>query len=271
VGTSVLSSNQILGKIIAAQATSERFLDINAARIYRGNKQANQYVPMILTTDFQVSRGDSGQHLLFWSGPQNTTWSFQQRGVIQQTRTGHIAHYWRDDKRSTFFDDPSVTFTFQTGNIMPLRTLSGTGALTALPPGLLDYYDFFTFLDEPKILSDGRPNFINIVYHSMLYPTILLRGFFEPDSVITVTEDASRPASVSWSATFRIRSSDPPLTSGKQLQSAWLSNTPSASALPVDAPDTWLDNLLDTVSVDPIPLVEGVKYGVDAFKKRDDE
>lgn len=221
MGTEVIQSNEILGKLQALGAASSRLNEINDARIFRGSRKNAPFTPMILTTDYQVSEQENGRHLLFWSGPQNTTWSFQQRGTIQQTRTGHIAHYWRDDKRSTFFDDPSVTFTFQTGNIMPIRVDNKSDTVKVFPPGLLDYYDFFSFLDEPKILSSGRPNFINIVYHSLLYPTILLRGFFEPETPITISEEASRPASVVWQATFRIRSSDPPITDGKKLRDAW--------------------------------------------------
>jgi hypothetical protein len=226
-GAEVSQSSDILNQIQGLVASSQRFSDLDDARLFRGSVRGNaQFVPMIITTDFQVSRGDSGKHILFWSGPSNTTWSFQQRGTIQQTRTGHIAHYWRDDKRSTFFDDPTVAFTFQTGNIMPVRTVGNS--LVTFPPGLLDYYDFFTFMDEKKILPDGRPNFINIVYHSLLYPTILLRGFFEPETVISVVEEAGRPAGVTWNATFRIRSSDPPFYDGKKLRDSWYQSIPAS-------------------------------------------
>jgi len=226
VGTEVINSDRILQQLTSLGAFSDRASDVESARLARGSRTSREFVPMIITTDQQVSLGDRGKHILFWSGPQNTTWTFQQRGVTQQTRTGYIAHYWRDDKRTTFFDDPSVSFTFQTGNIMPIREATrqdGTASLIFLPPGLLDYYDFFSFMDEPKILSSGRPNFINIVYHSLLYPTVLLRGFFEPETPITVNEDASRPGSVTWSATFRVRQSNPPLHDGSKLRDAWAS------------------------------------------------
>ena len=217
----VVNSERILNQLLTSGAASDRAAELNEARLARG-RAGSKSVPMIMTTDYQVSQGDRGKHILFWSGPQNTTWNFNQRGAIQKTRTGHIAHFWRDDKRSTFFDDPSVVFTFQTGNIMPVR--NSNGSLIFLPPGLLDYYDFFSFMDEPKILQSGRPNFINIVYHSLLYPCILLRGFFEPESTISVTEDSSRPASVTWQATFRVRSSNPPLHNGARLRDAWASS-----------------------------------------------
>jgi len=190
---------------------------------------SSRYIPMIMTTDYQVSLGSEGKHILFWSGPSNTSWSFVQRGVFQQTRSGTITHYWRDSRRSTFFDEPTVTFGFQTGNIMPIRIVDGSDDVISLPPGLLDYYDFFTMLDEQKILSDGRPNFVNIVYHSLLYPTILLRGFFDPSSSINVDEDVSNPASVNWSGTFRVKTSDPPLYDAYKLKLAWEDSIVNAS------------------------------------------
>lgn len=191
------------------------------------------YVPMIMTTDYQVSRGVEGKHILFWSGPANTSWTFAQRGTMQQSRTGTIAHYWRDGRRSTFFDEPSVTFTFQTGNIMPVRVSSEPNDLIFLPPGLVDYYDFFTMIDEEKILSDGRPNLINIVYHSMLYPTVLLRGFFDPSSPLTITESANTPNQVTWEGTFRIKTSDPPLHNSEKLKAAWLDAVRNGTRVPV--------------------------------------
>jgi hypothetical protein len=226
MGTEVINSDRILQQLTSLGAFSDRTSEIESARLARGQRVSREFIPMIITTDQQVTLGDRGKYILFWSGPQNTTWTFQQRGVTQQTRTGYIAHYWLDNKRTTFFDDPSVSFTFQTGNIMPVREAvraDGTASLIFLPPGLLDYYDFFSLLDEPKILSSGRPNFVNIVYHSLLYPTILLRGFFEPESPITVTEDAQKPASVTWAATFRVSQSNPPLHDGSKLRDAWAS------------------------------------------------
>lgn len=223
-------SRSLLDKIRLLASSTDRNIELDKDRLYRGTRTATGFIPMIITTDYQVSRAGSGQHLLFWSGPKNTTWNFNQRGSIQQSRSGHIAHFWRDSKRSTFFDNPSVQFTFQTGNIMPIRTKGG-GTLTTLPPGLVDYYDFFQFMDERKILSSGRPNFVNIVYHSLLYPTILLRGFFEPETTISVTEDASKPASIEWNATFRIKESDPPFYDSSKLMNAWYAASAPDSTL----------------------------------------
>lgn len=221
-------------------------LDTNDTFNYRNlvGSRPNGVSPMIITTDFRVSTstGSNSQpskttrdHLVFWSSPKNTVWEFNQRGTIQQTRAGHIAHFWRDDKRSTFFDNPSITFTFQTGNIQPLSIESRL--LNILPPGLLDYYEFFSLLDEQKILSDGRPNYVNIVYNSLLYPNILLRGFFDPQFMISVQEDSTKPAQVTWSAKFILKESTPSFNDATKLQAAWGSSFRPIDTLVTDVID----------------------------------
>lgn len=184
--------------------------------------------PMIITTENLAAQD---RYLVFWSGPSNTQWSFPMRAAQQQTRSGTVLHTWRNSSRQTFFDEPTVTFTFQAGNIMPVRVAQGTPAeggskviseAISLPPGLLDFYDFFEILNQPKILSDGRPNFVFIAYHSLVYPEIFMRGFFNPEG-LQFTEDSQNPANLSWSAGFKIRSTEPPFWNSHQLIASWRS------------------------------------------------
>lgn len=195
----------------------------------RGDDSRGPYrfsgAPLIISTE---NLAFQGRYILFWSGPSNTSWSFPTRSSVQQTKSGTITHYWRDAYRQSFFDEPSVSFTFQAGNIMPVRVMdtsqgqSAGTVTTSLPFGLMDFYDFFDILNQPKILSDGRPNFVYIAYHSLVYPEIFLRGFFEPDG-ISFSEDAGNPASLTWTAKFKIRSTEPPFWSPAQLAAAWQS------------------------------------------------
>ena len=195
-----------------------------------------QGTPMVITTEAMAA---DGRYLVFWSGPSNTQWSFPMRGAEQQTRSGTIYHSWRNGSRNSFFDEPSVSFTFQAGNIMPVRVREGSlsdtqdtqkmakGQVTAkpqetvsLPGGLLDFYDFFEILNQPKILSDGRPNFVFIAYHSLVYPEIFMRGFFTPEG-LSFTDDSQNPAGLTWTSTFKVRSTEPPFWSSAQLVSSW--------------------------------------------------
>ena len=183
--------------------------------------------PMIMTTE---SFAAQGRYILFWAGPESVQWQFPIRASQQQTRSGTILHTWRNGSRSTFFDEPEMNITFQAGNIMPVRlsrgdsdggTISKTKAeVVALPQGLFDFYEFFELLDEEKILPDGRPNFVFISYHSLVYPDIFLRGFFTPQGV-QFSENAQDPANLKWTSTFKIRSTEPPFYNSAQLVSSW--------------------------------------------------
>lgn len=218
-------------QLIAAlqQRTPSRFTAGQDSGDTRGPFRSG--TPLIITTE---SFAQQGRYILFWSGAENTQWSFPMRAAQQQTRSGTILHMWRDNSRSTFFDEPQVTFTFQSGNILPVRLREQGQIDTAaggvpvfmetvtLPPGLLDFYDFFDLLNEEKILSDGRPNFVYIVYHSLVFPEIFLRGFFTPEG-FSFTDSSQDPASITWTATFKIRSTEPPFYRGRALMSTWLS------------------------------------------------
>jgi len=183
--------------------------------------------PMIITSENWVTgdTGVSGRYIILWANPSNVQWNFKLRGVEQQTRTGYVQHYWKDSARSTFFDNPELSITFQTGNVLPVRVYQsiweGSGKIAYLPPGLLDYYDFFDLLDEKKILSDGRPNYTYIVYRSLLYPLITLRGYFKRDAGINITDDAENPGGFTWTTVFRVQASNPPFYKGNALASAW--------------------------------------------------
>lgn len=178
--------------------------------------------PIIITCENWIAYG---RYIILWVNPSSVQWHFKMRGMEQQTRSGYIQHYWRSVERSTFFDEPEIDITFQTGNILPVRlyesSWGGSSTVSYMPPGLLDYYDFFDLLDDKKILSDGRPNSVYILYHSLLYPSITLRGFFKPDAGITITDDAEHPSGHTWTSTFRIRASNPPFYRSNELFNAW--------------------------------------------------
>tara|TARA_R100000656_G_scaffold104176_1_gene76118 strand:+ start:146040 stop:146699 length:660 start_codon:yes stop_codon:yes gene_type:complete len=182
---------------------------------------------MVITTE---DLANQGRYILFWSGPQNTQWNFPLRASMQQTKSGTIHHVWRDSSRETYYDEPTVAFTFQTGNIMPVRLRQGVqnpdgvsqvAETISLPPGLLDLYDFFEILNAKRILSDGRPNYVYIAYHSLAFPEIFLRGFFQPEG-FSFSEDAANPAQVTWQSTFKIHSSEPKFWSSARLKEAWI-------------------------------------------------
>lgn len=204
--------------------------------------------PMIITTESWAAQD---RFIVFWSGPSNTQWSFPIRAAQQQTRDGTVYHTWRNSSRPTYFDEPTVSFTFQAGNIMPVRVQQGNPSANttafseaiSLPAGLLDFYDFFELLDQPKILSDGRPNFVFIAYHSLVFPEIFMRGFFNPEG-LQFTEDAQNPANLSWTSTFKIRSTEPPFWNSQQLITSWRS-----AFVPAPTEDQAFNSLISELAV----------------------
>lgn len=233
------NEERILGLMRRRNAGFEQLVDppnIQGGQPLKGDARTGQSrgpyrtnsAPLIMTTE---SFAAQGRYIIFWAGPRTVQWNFPMRAAQQQTRSGTIYHAWRNGSReNTFFDEPTVTFTLQAGNIMPVRLrrtesaggITLTGEVAALPAGLFDFYEFFDLLNEPKILSDGRPNFVLIAYHSLVYPEIFMRGFFNPEG-IQFSEDAQNPAELSWTAAFKVRSTSPPFYNSSQLLAAWRS------------------------------------------------
>jgi len=188
--------------------------------------------PMIITNARWAS-SSPGRYIVFWAGPKDANWKFQLRGTEQQTRTGWVQHYWRDDKRSTFFDNPIIDFTFQTGNLLPVRLIekNGVAQVVSLPPGLLDCYDFFELLDDKRILSNGQSNLTYIVYHSLLFPSITLYGYFTPEGM-ALSESAETPDQLTWTAQFRVQGSSPRFYKSGDLVNSWNNQFNVLSSLP---------------------------------------
>lgn len=181
-------------------------------------------IPLLMTTEVMAQQN---RYIAFWCSPESVQWSLKLRGAIQETRGGMIQHYWRDNRRNTFFDEPEVTFTFQSGNILPVRHRQGTNPdgtqaeSLSLPIGLLNLYEFIELLDQPKVMADGRTNYVYILYSSLMFPKIVLRGFFLPDTGTNFTESAQDNAEVKWSGTFRVAGSYPTFNSADSLAMTW--------------------------------------------------
>lgn len=157
------------------------------------------------------------QALVFRCNPSEVQWRMPQRSSEQKTRYGSVLHVWKDRPRNTYFDEPVLTFTFQSGNIMPIPTgtnaqLNGIAGGDAdpgpeVPQGLANFYYFLDLVDDQKILSDGdgfgMTNFVYISYNSPVFPAITLAGLFTPDGV-SWNESAADPLNLTWTASFTV-------------------------------------------------------------------
>lgn len=211
--------------------------------------------PFVLTCD---SFARAGRYIVLWCNPSSWQWSLKQRGTVQKTRGGSVKHMWRDRTRPTYFDEAEVNITFQSGNIIPIRTrrtltpgstetveevnnisqranrpkgetfvnagkvkasMNGAGELvTTIPPGLLNFYEFIEMMDEPIALDDGSPNYITIIASTPMFPQLVIKCFANPDG-LQWAENDQEPNSFDWTQAFTIISTYPELNSGQKLRS----------------------------------------------------
>lgn len=191
--------------------------------------------PMVITCESWIPQD---RYIFCRVNPSAITITQGFRGAEQKTRTGMVFNLWYDPKRKSFFDNPEVTFQFQTGSLIPIRVkLQGTGLETGesaeqyqvltpgasasdaffggdvkmepvVPKGLDNMYEFLALLDEDKVLPNGRPNFVYVLYSTSNFPSISLVGFFKPDP-IQILETADDPHQVTFQHTFTVRYSTP--------------------------------------------------------------
>jgi len=70
--------------------------------------------------------------------------------------------------------------------------------------GLVNFYDFLNLVDAAKMTSTGEVNYVIIEYKSQIFPSLTLKGLFEPSGVKFV-DSAENPAEVgSWTAEFLV-------------------------------------------------------------------
>jgi hypothetical protein len=198
----------------------------------------------ILTSD--LWQRDS-KALLLHAGPSEAQWSVAIRASTEDTKGGR-AHYMQsrplEEGKYTYFNLPSVSFTFQTGNILPipleaaakplLESIAAFGSNsnvptkgTAVPYGLQDFYYFMQLINQPPIMpsgqNEGKHNYLWVYYSSLQFPNIVLKGFIEPEGV-SWSDAADAPNSFTWSATMAVYESSPDITETDLLVEEYLDN-----------------------------------------------
>jgi hypothetical protein len=203
------------------------------------NRRVDGRSPFVVTCD---SFARQGRFIVLWASPSTWQWTLKQRGTVQKTRAGSVVHIWRDRVRPTYYDEAEVNMTFQSGNIIPIRTLrkrsrggvetvqeslrgsvanpAGFDSITTIPPGLLNFYEFVEMLDEPKILDTGSMNFVSIIASTPMFPQLVLKGFFNPEGV-SWSESKDDPNDFEWSAQFTVTQTFPAINSGRRLRSTF--------------------------------------------------
>jgi len=156
----------------------------------------------------------SGSYIVANINPSEVSFRLALRSTEQKVRGGTVTHTWFDRTRGTFFDEPVLSFTFQSGNCMPVRMENGE---LSMPRGLNAFHSFMNLLDTENTLPDGRPNYVYIIYNSLKFPTLTLVGFFAPGG-ISFTDSSQSASEMSWSADFICHFTSPKLTSSTELR-----------------------------------------------------
>jgi hypothetical protein len=198
----------------AAKSKSDSAFDQRARYTGHGDNRDAQWS---LTTDlWQAQPG--GRVINLHAGPSSAAWTIALRASEEPTASGHArfakarsTSFQGSAQSPTYFDLPKLDLHFQSGNIMPRR---GTG-FAAVAEGLGNFYDFLELLNQPPLIpapfaTEGNPNYVNIYYHSLLFPNLVLKGYFDP-SGISFTNDAQDPAKVEWSCPFTVYEQSPTL------------------------------------------------------------
>jgi hypothetical protein len=203
-------------------------------------------VPFIITTQHRLEKGvplwprgsggsnsdeaKQNQFIIFKVNPNQLHITQALRGAEAKTRVGTVYYVWQDPLKRSFFDEPTVGITFNSGNLFPWSWLNAVPFGTALPsladkvpPGIETFYRFMALLNEGKMMPGGRPNFVYITVNTRKFPQLTLAGWFTPEGVSSVTDSADDPNHLTWTANFHCRATYPRLYNSGELLSVFKS------------------------------------------------
>lgn len=145
--------------------------------------------------------------------PSEISWNMSQRTTTTKTLIGTVLHVWPNTGRGTFFDEPRITLTLQTGNIMPVKLKNGEYVPSG---GIVNFFDFMQLVDAPKLTvgtssQPPRANLVIIQYNSNVFPSLTLTGMFDPTG-IKFTDTSVDNQINGWSIDFIIYDTIPKLS-----------------------------------------------------------
>ena len=169
----------------------------------------------------QNDENDPGKWLYFWVNPSECAWTMATRTSIEKISGGAVHHEWPStgvgEQGSSRFDQPVVRFSFQSGVVTPYayQDVSNGDAKGLIPPGIGNFYDFMSLMDQSNVTSAGTPNYVNVIYFSSTFPRLQLKGHFTPEGV-NWTDSANDPYTISnWGASLEVFASTPRLNSSE--------------------------------------------------------
>jgi len=215
-------------------------------RAFQGYRSA-----MVVTSSHWLYQN---KYIVLYVNPREMSWNMPKRESVSKTAAGSIRNAWRNRFRGTYYDEPTINITFQTGNLMPgsgipthlfgrrgieyytadngsqiprnIRYGENADAVAHLlqtppvPPGLNNFYDFLSLVDQPMLGGGNGENRHILLYRTRVFPRMRLEGYFTGDP-ITFTESADNANTITWNATFMVYDSYPKFWSATALKVAF--------------------------------------------------
>jgi len=196
---------------------------------------------------------EQGRYIYCRVNPRSVQWTETLRVSDQLTLSGTVQHAWRPQAgfpRRTYYSEPKLTITFQSGNTMAVRPnqdLYGNAPAPGLPQGLRNFYEFKALMGESRLapardakgneIAGGRvANVVYIMYTSRTLPSMVLCGLFSPEG-LSWTDNAEDPNKIEWTSSFTVYDSYPRFDSAAGLIAAWdAASHPSGVARSTAAP-----------------------------------
>jgi len=187
-----------------------------------GERGGVQRKPFLLTTQRSWAGGagygvpKDSTYILFYINPQSATWTFKRRVSIQQLRHYSVVHYQnrRSEMGWTLYEEPTLTLEFTTGSLVRVSRKPGARRGQPvefdykMPTGLDNYYRLLQMMDENPMLSNGQPNYVHLVYNSMVFPDMTIRAHFTEEGP-SITESSDDPNKVSYSISLQVTRTNP--------------------------------------------------------------
>jgi len=181
-----------------------------ATETYASRDFKHKRVPFIITCEkwSAVQR-----HIILYCNPSEAEFSFPFREAEQEIKGGIVRHSWRS--HGSYFREPTIDFTFHTGNVMP-RLENGR---VEMAPGLENLYDMLELLDTERLWRN-QANYVSIAFNSMTFPSLVMRGFFSTDD-FTIPQSVDKLHGFDFSLKFVARSFTPSINTSRELVAAF--------------------------------------------------
>lgn len=187
---------------------------------YGGHFKSSERFGFQITSDLWVK---DGLLLQLHAGPSEASWTLPLRASEEEVQSGHARYAQARKARQgdvAYFDTPTISFTFQSGNIIPLPQTTVESMKKKTPYGLEDFYFFLQLVNQPPLIpsgpDEGKHNYTWVRYTSLMFPSLLLKGYFAPDGV-SFSDAADSPAGFQWTASFKVHEMSTDIWKGAQM------------------------------------------------------